>query len=149
MTCDFSLLCSKPGPIFEKVNFILEEIQVKCQSLSHVHLQPHVPQPAKLRTFFLGRISIGNFHRKFSRQEYWSGLPFPSPGDLPNAGMEPGPPAWQADSLSSEPPRKPHTLYTAGPKEVGRDSPGNPVTKTLLPMQRAQVQSLLRERDRT
>ena len=35
----------------------------------------------------------------FSRQEYWSGLPFPSPGDLPNSGIEPGSPALQADSL--------------------------------------------------
>ena len=33
----------------------------------------------------------------FSRQEYWSGLPFPSPGDLPDPGIEPGPPALQAD----------------------------------------------------
>ena len=40
----------------------------------------------------------------FCRQEYWSGLPFPSPGDLPNPGIEPGSPAWQADALSSEPP---------------------------------------------
>ena len=40
----------------------------------------------------------------FSRQEYWSGLPFPSPGDLPNPGIEPGSPALQADALSSEPP---------------------------------------------
>ena len=40
----------------------------------------------------------------FSRQEYWSGLPFPSPGDLPNPGTEPWSPAWQADALSSEPP---------------------------------------------
>ena len=38
----------------------------------------------------------------FSRQEYWSGLPFPSPGDLPDPGIEPGSPALQADSLSSE-----------------------------------------------
>ena len=38
----------------------------------------------------------------FSRQEYWSGLPFPSPGDLPNPGIEPGSPALQADSLPSE-----------------------------------------------
>ena len=38
----------------------------------------------------------------FSRQEYWSGLPFPSPGDLPNAGIEPGSPVLQADALSSE-----------------------------------------------
>ena len=35
----------------------------------------------------------------FSRQEYWSGLPFPSPGNLPNPGVEPGSPASQADSL--------------------------------------------------
>ena len=40
----------------------------------------------------------------FSRQEYWSGLPFPSPGDLPDPGIEPKPPAFQADALTSEPP---------------------------------------------
>ena len=39
----------------------------------------------------------------FSRQEYWSGLPFPSPGDRPNPGIEHGSPALQADSLPSEP----------------------------------------------
>ena len=39
----------------------------------------------------------------FSRQEYWSGLPFPSPGDLPDPGIEPGSPALQADALTSEP----------------------------------------------
>ena len=43
----------------------------------------------------------------FSRQEYWSGLPFPSPGDLPDLGIEPGSPAFQADPLTSEPPGKP------------------------------------------
>ena len=42
----------------------------------------------------------------FSRQECWSGLPFPSPGDLPNPGIEPGSPALQADALPSEPPGK-------------------------------------------
>ena len=44
---------------------------------------------------------------EFSRQEYWSGLPFPSPGDLPNPGTELRSPALQVDSLPSEPPRKP------------------------------------------
>ena len=34
----------------------------------------------------------------FSRQEYWSGLPFPSPGDLPDPGIKPGSPAFQADA---------------------------------------------------
>ena len=42
----------------------------------------------------------------FSRQEYWSGLPFPSPGDLPDPGIEPTSLALQADSLPSEPPGK-------------------------------------------
>ena len=41
---------------------------------------------------------------EFSRQEYWSGFPFPSPGNLPNPGIEPRCPELQADSLPSEPP---------------------------------------------
>ena len=44
------------------------------------------------------------------RQEYWSGLPFLSPGDLPNPGIEPGSPALQADALPSEPPGKLYLL---------------------------------------
>ena len=44
---------------------------------------------------------------KFLRQEYWSGMPFPSPGDLPNLGTEPESPALEADALTSEPPGKP------------------------------------------
>ena len=40
----------------------------------------------------------------FPRQEYWSGLPFPSPGDLPDPGIKPGSPSLQADALTSEPP---------------------------------------------
>ena len=46
----------------------------------------------------------------FSRQEYWSGLPFPSPGDLPDLGIEPRSPALQADALPSELPGKPAFL---------------------------------------
>ena len=42
----------------------------------------------------------------FPRQECWSGLPFPSPGHLPNPGMESGSPALQADALLSQPPEK-------------------------------------------
>ena len=44
---------------------------------------------------------------EFSRQEHWSGLSFPSPGDHPDPETEPGSPALQADSLPSEPPGKP------------------------------------------
>ena len=40
---------------------------------------------------------------EFAKQEYWSGLPFPSPGELPNPGIKAGSPAWQADSLLTEP----------------------------------------------
>ena len=50
---------------------------------------------------YLAPLSMG-----FSRQEYWSGLPLPSPGDLPNPGIEPGSPALQTNSLSVEPPGK-------------------------------------------
>ena len=46
----------------------------------------------------------------FSTQEYWSGLPFPSPGDLPNPGIEPGSPTLKADALTFEPPGKPDYL---------------------------------------
>ena len=61
-------------------------------------LQPHGLQPAPRSM-------------EFSRQEYWSGLPFPSPWDLPDPGVEPRPPALWADSLPSWPPGKP-TLDT-------------------------------------
>ena len=44
---------------------------------------------------------------EFSRQEDWNGLPFPTPGDLPNPGIESASPALQADVLTSEPPGKP------------------------------------------
>ena len=48
----------------------------------------------------------------FSRQEYWSGLPFPSPGDLPHPGIEPRFPILQADTLTSEPPGKPTKYWS-------------------------------------
>ena len=53
----------------------------------------------------------------FPRQQYWSGLPRPSPGDLTDSGIEPVPPALQADSLLSEPPGKPE-LDPGSPKII-------------------------------
>ena len=47
----------------------------------------------------------------FSRQEYWSGLPFPSPGEFPNPRIKSRSPTFQADALTSEPPGKPSTWY--------------------------------------
>ena len=60
----------------------------------------------------------------FSRQQYWSGLPCPSPGDLPNPGIEPRSPTLQADSLPSEPPEKlvqsEAALYKKQKQEMGK-----------------------------
>ena len=53
----------------------------------------------------------------FSRQEYWNGLPFPSPGDLPDPGIKPRSPALQADSLPTEIRGKPKTLASS-PRSV-------------------------------
>ena len=52
---------------------------------------------------------------EFSRQEYWSGLPFPPPRDFPNPGIEPGSPTLQADALLSEPPGKPQKMSIISP----------------------------------
>ena len=49
----------------------------------------------------------------FSRQEYWSGLPFPSPGDLPDPGIEPRSPILEADALTSEPPGQENSRNTS------------------------------------
>ena len=69
---------------------------MKVKSLSHVRLFE-----TPWNVAYQAPLSM-----EFSRQEYWSGLPFPSPGDLPNPGMEPRSPALQADALPSEPPGK-------------------------------------------
>ena len=49
-------------------------------------------------------ICLSSLPMEFSREEYWSGLPFPSPGDIPNPGVKPRSFAMQAESLPSEPP---------------------------------------------
>ena len=72
------------------------KVKVKVKSLSPVHLFPTLWTVAHQAPLCMG----------FSRQEYWSGLPFLSPGDLPDPGMEPSSPALPADTLISEPPGK-------------------------------------------
>ena len=57
---------------------------------------------------------------EFSRPDYWSGLPFPSPGDLPDPGLEPRSSALQVGSLLSEPPGKPSLLFSR--KQESRNS---------------------------
>ena len=80
----FSVLCSKC--------FIF----LKVKSLNRVRLFA-----TPWTVAYQASLSMG-----FSRQEYWSGLPFPSPGDLPNLGIEPRSPALEEDTLTSEPPGK-------------------------------------------
>ena len=70
--------------------------KVKVKSLSRVRLFA-----TPWTVAYQACLSMG-----FSRQEYWRGLPFPSPGDLPDPGIEPGSPALWADALPSEPPGK-------------------------------------------
>ena len=69
-------------------------MKVKVKLLSHVRLFVTPWTVAHQAPLSMG----------FSRQEYWSGLPFPSPGDLPDPDIEPRSPALQADALTSEPP---------------------------------------------
>ena len=61
---------------------------------------------------------------EFSRQEYWSGLPFPSPGDLHNPGIKPGSPALEADALQSEPSGKLKSINVFKKKRRKKESKG-------------------------
>ena len=65
-----------------------------------------VKSPSRVRLFATPRTVAykAPLSMEFSRQEYWGGLPFPSPGDLPDPGIEPRSPTLQADALPSEPP---------------------------------------------
>ena len=72
----------------------------------------------------------------FSRQEYWSGLPFPSPEELPDLGIEPGSPALRAGALPSEPPGKPRENQfqtTARPGEDETISSGAQSSRPFMP----------------
>ena len=67
------------------------KVKVKVKSLSRVRLFA-----TPWTVAYQARPSMG-----FSRQEYWSGLPFPSPGDLPDPGIKPGSPTFQADATDN------------------------------------------------
>ena len=87
----------------EKKNVIIANIiwvSVKCENVSCSC--PTLCNPMDRTVAHQAPLSV-----EFSGQEYWSGLPFPSPGDLPDPEIKSGPPALQADSLPSEPPGKP------------------------------------------
>ena len=90
--------CASPSPSFLMMYsaYKLNKWK-KVKSLSRVQL---FATPWTIA--YQGPLSMG-----FSWQEYWSGLPFPSPGDLPKPGIAPGSPPLRADALPSEPPEKP------------------------------------------
>ena len=77
----------------------------------------------------------------FSGQKYWSGLSFPSPGDLPNPGIKPRSPTLQVDSLPSEPPGKPNIplyIYSVTHTHTHTQGNGDPLQYSCLgnPMDR-------------
>ena len=76
-------------------------------SLLSVYKESEVAQSCPTLFDLMDCSPPGSSVHGFSRQEYWSGLPFPSPGDLPDPGIEPRSPALEADTLTSEPPGKP------------------------------------------
>ena len=94
-------------PVYVCLPFLklLHESESVSQLLSRVRLFA-TPWTASLQA----PLSMG-----FSRQEYWSGLPCPPPGDRPDPGIEPGSAASQADSLPSEPPGKPELFLLPSP----------------------------------
>ena len=87
--------------MFSKVPYLYKEYHLNL----HLCVQSHFSSIGLFATLWIAAyqalLSMG-----FSRQEYWSGLPFPSPGDLPNPGIKPRSPTLQADTLTSVPPGK-------------------------------------------
>ena len=82
---------------------------------------------------------------EFSRQEFWSGWPFSSLGDLPDPGIEPQSPALQVDSSLSEPPGKPSVQRGGVKKASDGTSLTSQCLRVHLPMQGVHVHSLIRE----
>ena len=121
-----------------------QRLRIWCEAVpEHPPICCSPPNPGKVKSLscvrlfatpwtvaYQASLSVG-----FSRQEYRSGLPFPSLGNLPDPGIEPGSPALQADALPAEPPGKPSnseaTVYIR--KELGyqRPSLGNPLRNCL------------------
>ena len=84
--------------LFQYISYVsTKKVKVKVKSLSRVRL---------FATAWIAAYQAPP-STEFSRQVYWSGLPFPSPGDIPDPGIEPRSPTLQADALPSEPPGKP------------------------------------------
>ena len=104
-----------PCKLSHSVDELISIVKLSCPPLPGLQITVHVSGGGKVKS--LSRVRLfatpwtvayqAPLSMGFSRQEYWSGLPFPSPGDLPDPGIEPRSPTLQADTLTSEPPGKP------------------------------------------
>ena len=94
----YSVFCASSA--FPYLTNIWSLFKVKVKTLSHARLFATLWTVAYQAPLAMG----------LSRWEYWSGVPLPSPGDLPDPGFEPRSPALQADTLTSEPPGNPSLL---------------------------------------
>ena len=133
-TSSFFILCCCFCSLVQSCATLLDPMDCSTQGLPvphhlpeiaqvHVHciddaVQPSHPQtPSSLLSpIWLFATPWTPLSMEFSRQEYWSRLPSLSPGDRPNPGIEPRPPALQADSLQSELPGKPAFILYGIPK---------------------------------
>ena len=92
----------------DSLNRVITDQNHHCLMQFHTHAKVKVKSLSRVRLFATPWTVAHQapLSMEFSRQEYWSGLPFPSPGDLRKPGIEPRSPALQADALPSEPPGK-------------------------------------------
>ena len=116
---DLTFLSYRQVSIFRILEWEIRILSIFRYAWSHVDLKIHLIFLIwkKVKVKSLSRVWLfatpwtvayqASPSMEFSRQEYWSGLPFPSPGDLSDPGIEPGCPTLQADALPSEPPGKP------------------------------------------
>ena len=93
----------------ENVSFHSSLKERQCQRVLKVKKVKEVKSLSRVRLFATPWTVAyqASLSMELSRQGYWSGLPFPSPGGLPDPGIEPRSPTLQADTLPSEPPGKP------------------------------------------
>ena len=109
------------------------ETTVLCLSWDKVRMDVKVKSLSRVRLFETPGIVADHalLSMGFSRQEYWGGLLFPSPGDLPNPGIDPGSPSLQTGTLLSEPPGKSVAMTSCHNSENWLQRNGNRLTLEL------------------
>ena len=98
------------------------DIDIRCTSIYDIYSACSVAQSCLNLCYLMGSSPLSPFSREFSRQEYWSGLPFPTPGDLPHPGIE-----LMSSALASK-------FFTAGSLGKPSDSACNLAKPTQGPL---------------